>query len=189
MVMEDTAFDEALLTSAFALIAESGWQRLTVAAAARAAGLPLDRTRVRFGCRLALLLRFGRMADQAALTGIVEDSSVRDRLLGIVMSRIDVLQAHRAGVLALLRELPRDPLTAAALVPASLASMRWLLDGAGIDTTGALGALRVKGMLAVWLYTVRAWRDDATEDLSPTMAALDRALQRAEQLETSFGRF
>jgi hypothetical protein len=63
-----------------------------------------------------------------------------------------------------------------------------MLDGAGIDTTGARGMMRVKGMLGVWLYTVRAWREDETEDLSPTMAALDRALQRAEQLENSFSR-
>jgi hypothetical protein len=184
--MEDTAFDDSLVTAAFELIAQSGWSRLTVAGAARAAGLPLDRARTRFSCRLAILLRFGRMADMASLTGIVEDSTVRDRLLGIVMSRIDVLQAHRRGVLALLSGLPRDPLTGVTLMQASLTGMRWMLDGAGIDTTGARGMMRVKGMLGVWLYTVRAWREDETEDLSPTMAALDRALQRAEQLENSF---
>jgi hypothetical protein len=186
--MEDIAFNEALVASAFRLIAESGWSKLTVAAAAKAADLPLDRARSRFGCKLDVLLEFGRLADQAALTGIVEDSTVRDRLLGIVMSRIDVLQAHRPGVLALLRDLPRDPLSGLAVTAASLTSMRWLLDGAGIDTSGALGHLRVKGMLAVWLYTVRTWREDETEDLSPTMAALDRGLQRAEQMENSFGR-
>ncbi len=185
--MEDTEFDTALIRAAFELIAQTGWRSLTVAAAARAAGLPMARARARFSCRLAILRRFGRLADQAALAGIVEDSTLRDRLLGIVMSRIDALQAHRAGVQALLRDLPRDPVTAAALLPASLLSMRWMLDGAGIETSGPRGTLRVKGMLVVWLATLRAWRDDETEDLSPTMAALDRALQRAEQLETSFG--
>ena len=181
--MEDTDFDRALVASAHDLISQTGWKSVSVAAAARAAGLPLDRARVRFPCKLSILARFGRIADQAALTGIVEDSTPRDRLLGIVMSRIDVLRAHRPGVLALLRDLPHDPLTSLALAPLHLRSMRWMLDGAGIETGGLRGHLRIRGMLAVWLYTVHAWRTDESEDLSATMAALDRALNRAEQAE------
>jgi len=183
--MEDTEFDRALIASAFGLIAERGWKSLTVSAAARAAGLPLDQARRRFACRLAIVARFGSLADQACLTGIVEDSTTRDRLLGIVMSRIDVLQAHRSGVLALLRDLPLDPLTGLALAPATMRSMRWMLEGAGIETAGLRGQLRTQGMLGVWLYTVNAWRGDESEDLSATMAALDRALNRAEQSENS----
>ncbi len=185
--MEDPDFDRALVTSAFALIAESGWRTLTVAAAARAAGLPLDRARARFPGRHAILLRFGRLADQAALAGPTEDSTPRDRLLGLVMARIDVLQAHRPGMLALLHDLPRDPTTALLLTLATLRSLRWLLDAAGISTAGLRGRLRVKAMLAVWLYTIRAWAADEGEDLSATLAALDRALTRAEQAETSLG--
>lgn len=181
--MEDTEFDRALVTSAFDLIAQSGWRHVSVADAARAADLPLDRARRRFHCKFSILTRFGRIADEAALTGILEDSTPRDRLLGIVMSRIDVLQAHRAGMLALLRDLPHDPLTGLALAPVSLRSMRWMLEGARLESTGWRGELRTNGMLAVWLYTVNAWRSDESEDLSATMAALDRALDRAEQAE------
>ena len=38
----------------------------------------------------------------------------------------------------------------------------------------------MKGLLAVWLWTIRTWRTDDSNDLSATMAALDVALQRAE---------
>jgi hypothetical protein len=41
--------------------------------------------------------------------------------------------------------------------------------------------LRAAGLLAVWGYTVQAWQKDDSPDLSATMAALDRALSRAEQ--------
>jgi hypothetical protein len=56
-----------------------------------------------------------------------------------------------------------------------------MLDAAGIPTRGINGELRVRGLCAVWLWTVRAWRSDETEDLTATMAALDAALRRAEQ--------
>lgn len=185
--MNDLEFDQALVASAYKVIAESGWSALSVATAARAADLPLDRARARFSSRQAILARFSTMADQHALALATTEGLVRDRLFDIVMRRIDALQMHRPGVLALLRDLPRDPLTALALAPLSMRSMRWLLDGAGIETNGPRGLLRTNGMLAVWLYTVRAWRDDESEDLSATMAALDRALARADQAEASLG--
>ena len=75
------------------------------------------------------------------------------------MRRIDALQAHRAGVLALLRRLPADPPTALLLALATRRSMRWMLEAAGVPTRGVRGELRVKGLVAVWLWTVRAWRD------------------------------
>lgn len=179
--MDDAAFDRALIAAAFQLAAETGWRSVSVAAAARAAGLPLARARERLPTRAAILLRFGRQADQSALIEVPSDGSPRDRLFDLLMRRIDALQSHRAGVLALLRALPAEPPTALLLTLATRRSMRWMLGAAGIPTTGVNGELRVKGLLAVWLWTVRAWRSDETEDLSATMAVLDTALQRAER--------
>jgi hypothetical protein len=98
------------------------------------------------------------------------------------------LQAHRPGVLALLRALRFEPAAAALLTAATLRSMAWMLDSAGISTHGLRGRLRTKGLLAVWLSTIRTWQHDETEDLSATMAALDRALTRAERAEECLAR-
>lgn len=181
--MDDAEFDRVLVASAFRLAGEEGWRRLSVAEAARRAGLPLDRARARFPARGVLLLRFGRLADQAALAETAKDGSPRDRLFDLLVRRLDVLQAHRAGVLALLRWLPAAPAAASLLACANLRSMRWMLDGAGIDSHGLRGRLKVNGLLAVWLWAVRAWQADESEDLASTMAALDHALARAEQVE------
>jgi ubiquinone biosynthesis protein COQ9 len=177
--MDDAEFDRALIASALNLAAERGWHRTSIAQAARVAGLALDRARLRFPNRAVLLMRFGRLADAAALTGIGEEGSRRDRLFDILMRRLDVLQQHRAGVLALLRVLPLAPCLSLMLAAANLRSMRWMLEGAGISAVGPIGTLRAKGLLAVWLWTLHAWQRDATDDLSATMAALDQALSRA----------
>ena len=183
--MDDSDFERALIAACFDLAAEKGWRQVSIAAAARMAGLDLVRARVRFPGRCTVLLRFGSLADQAALTGIGEGPP-RDLLFDSVMRRIDVLQGHRTGVIALLTALPFDPPAALLLASASLRSMGWLLQAAGIDASGAKGRLRAKAMLAVWLWTVNAWRRDTSEDLSATMAALDQALNRAEQAEATF---
>jgi hypothetical protein len=92
------------------------------------------------------------------------------------------MQPHRAGIVRFLEELPRDPLTALRLAPLLPVSMAWMLEAARVDSSGPLGLARVKGLTGVWIAAARAWMNDASEDLSATMAALDRALDRAEQI-------
>lgn len=179
--MDNRDFDRALIAAAFGIAAERGWHAVSPAAAARAAGLPLALARRRFPGRAAILLRFGRLADEAALDGLSMDGSVRDRLFDMLMRRFDALQANRAGVLALFGALPFDPPAALMLACLTRRSMAWLLEAAGASAAGPRGALRTKGLVAVWLWAMRAWRSDESEDLSATMAALDTALGRAEQ--------
>ena len=179
--MDDDVFDRALIGAAFTQAADLGWRLVSVAGAALSADLSLSRARARFPTRSALLLRFGRIADEAALAEISTEGSVRDRLFDLVMRRIDVLQAHRAGVLALLRALPCEPPTAVLLACATRRSLRWLAQAAGVDLSGLRGQLTLRGLVAVWLWTLRAWQRDENADLSATMAALDAALNRAEQ--------
>lgn len=171
--------DTALVDAFFALLAEEGWQGATVLAAARRSGMALPEARKRFRGRLTVLARFAALADQAALAAPLPEGSVRDQLFDLLMKRIDVFQSHRAGVEALMRHLPRDPGVALFAATVSLRSMAWMLEAAGVATGGPLGRLRRKGLLAVWLWTLRAWRHDDSEDLSATMAALDQALTRA----------
>jgi len=179
--MTDTEFDTALVTAAFRVAGEEGWSQVNVAKAARAGGLSVAEARARFPSRAAILLRFGRLADQAALLDVPDEGPVRDRLFDLLMRRFDVMQTNRAGVKALLRALPTDPPTALLLACATRRSMRWMLQGAGVTATGARGALQVRGLLMVWLWAVRAWQRDESEDLSGTMVAVDAALNRAER--------
>jgi ubiquinone biosynthesis protein COQ9 len=177
--MSGPDFDQTLIAAAFQRAADVGWTRLTIVDAARAAGVSLAEARARFPGKLALLRRFGALLDQAALAATPAEGPPRDRLFDLLMSRFDAMKPHRAGLRALLRHLPGDPALVVALSCATRRSMRWMLQAAGISTVGLRGELRVRGLVAVWLWALRAFERDATDDLAPTMAALDSALQRA----------
>lgn len=183
--MTETEFEYALVTAAFALAGEQGWRRASVAAAARHAGLDLARARRRYRSVMAIVLDFGRLADAAALDGAMTDGSVKDRLFDVLMRRVDFLQSHRAGVIALMRMAPFDPGLSLVLARATVQSMGWMLEAAEISARGGRGALRARGLVAVWAWTIRAWLRDESEDLSTTMAALDAALTRADQVARS----
>ena len=185
--MDDNGFDRALIAGAFAVAARDGWDAVSVAVAAREAGLALEQARARFPGRDAILMRFGRLADQIALADAPAEGSPRERLFELLMRRFDALQDHRDGVRALLRALPSRPPLALLLAAATNFSMVWMLEAAGISSHGLGGLARAKGLMAVWLYALRAWDRDDSADLSGTMAALDRALTRAETIGTWLG--
>jgi hypothetical protein len=184
--MSDQDFDTALVTAAFALGAEAGWRKVSPAAAARHAGLDLARARARFTCTGSILKRFGQLADEFALTGALTEGPVRDRLFDILLRRFDYLQLHRPGVLALLKFLPFCPPLALFMAELNIVSMGWLLEGAGVPSTGLRGILAKRGLLLVWAYGIKAWVSDDSEDLTATMAAVDKALARADSFAARF---
>ncbi len=172
----------ALLDALWAVVARHGWHGTTFARVAAESGESLAALRGRFATPVDLLRAHARAVDRFVLEGTVPDStaSARDRLFDLLMRRFDALAPHREGVLRLQRDLLRDPISALALSPILLASMAWTLEGAGIPASGLGGALRAQGLAAVWIAVSRDWAADDTVDLGATMAALDRALDRAE---------
>ncbi len=174
--------DRELVRAAFALAGERGWQRVSVAAAAKRAGIDLSQARLRFSSTMDLVARFWSLADAAGLENDLGEGSVKDRLFEILMRRIDFLQLHRAGVKALMRSALLDPALSLYLTRQTLNSMGWALEGAGVSGQGLAGQLRCKGLAMIWAWTIRAWLRDESEDFSVTMASLDAALSRADQI-------
>jgi hypothetical protein len=186
--MTDDEFDAALVSAAFSLAGEEGWRKVTAGSAARHAGLDLARARARFPGRGAVLRRFGTLADAHALAGAGHDGTVKDRLFDIILRRFDFLQMHRAGVVALMRALPVEPAWGVWLSRETLKSMGWMLEGAGVSSRGLRGEVGKRGLAVVWAWGMRAWLRDETEDLSTTMAAVDVALARADQIASRLNR-
>lgn len=180
--------DARLVTGLWQVVAAHGWDGLSMLRVASAAGVPAAELRRRCPTPLHLLRLHGRVADQAVLAGTVpgQGGAARDRVFDVLMRRIDAMQPHRAGILRLFEDLRRDPLLAVALALSLPRSMAWMLEAAEVPAQpGPLGLVRVKGLTAVWLATVRAWTEDHSADLGATMAALDRALDRAGQVARS----
>ena len=187
--MTGSTSPDAIIPAFWRALAERGWHGLTMRDVAAEAGISLAGLRRVFDCPQAILEAHGRAVDAAVLEGTVDDpgASARDRLFDVLMRRLDALQPDRAGVVRLLHDLPTSPLLALWLSTKMLPSMAWMLEAAGLDATGPAGLLRAKGLGTVWLSALRAWEKDDSADLSATMAALDRALDRADRIARMFG--
>jgi AcrR family transcriptional regulator len=175
---------DRIIDAALARIAQDGWQRLSLAAIAGEAGLPILRVYRNFRSKQAILCGFLRRIDEAVLAEpppAEDDERPRDRLFDLMMRRFDALRPYKSVLDVLRRELPGDPAAALCVAVSLLRSMRWMLEAADITTGGVRGAFAVKLTGAAYLAVMRVWRRDDAPDLGQTMAALDGRLRRIER--------
>lgn len=180
---------ERAVSAALDLSARMGWDMVTMADIADKAHVTLAELSDVFDGKDDVLVAYGRALDKKVLAAFVESDptmSERDRLFDILMERFDLLNEDRDAVVSILKSFLPDPKQAVISLPHLGRSMAWMLEAAGISTSGIKGAIKVAGLTIVYLNVLRHWMKDGTGDLSETMAALDKSLSRAEQCANSF---
>ena len=175
-----------IVEAALSLAAAQGWRQTGMADIAGQAGLELAQVYQAVPGKAAVLTQFLQRIDQAMLAdGAAEpEAEARDRLFEVVMRRFDALGPYKEGVAAILRGGVGDPLMLACSGLAYRRSLGWMLEAAGIGSSGPCGALRRAGLAAVMASTLRVWPKDESKDMAATMAHLDKQLDRAEWLAT-----
>lgn len=182
-MIKKSEIPDHIVDTAMRLAGETGWRDLSLGEIAAAAGLPLSVVYEHFASKEAILAAFTARLDQAVLaTEFDEEETVRDRLFDAILRRFEAMQQHREAMRRILREAGGDPVAVLAGGPRMLRAMALILEAAGLSTTGLRGVLRIQAMTAIYLYALRAWMTDDSLDMSRTMAAVDKALARAEGL-------
>ncbi len=183
--------EKRIVEAAMNLAAERGWRSLSLAEIGEAAGIDLDQLFEAAPSKQAVLDLLGRRIDAEVLSeGRLDETegSPRDRLFDVLMRRFDAMAPYREGIGEVVHDLGRSPLDGMAELPALARSMAWMLEAAGIDSTGPRGLLRTKVLSGIYLASLRVWLKDDTADFSKTMAALDSYLRRLEPWAERFER-
>lgn len=160
------------------------WAGISIADIAGKAGVSLSEFLAAFPSKGAVLGGFARMIDMKVLAshGARDDDMggepARERLFDIIMMRLDHMTPYREGLRVIYAGVRREPMTLAALNKAAQNSWRFMLVAAGIDTEGALGALRVQGAALLFARTLETWLNDDDPGQAKTLARLDRELER-----------
>lgn len=180
---------ERAVTAALDLAARMGWDMITLSDIADKAHCTLAELSEFFDDKGDILIAYERSVDRRVLESFPQpdlEAPERDRLFDILMERFDILNANRDAMVSVLKSFMLDPKQLVIGAPHMGRSMAWMLEAAGIDSSGAKGALKVAGLTAVYIYALRAWSKDESADLPKTMAAVDRGLNRIEQAANSF---
>lgn len=180
---------DCIIDAALALAEEEGWESISFDQIVTAAQVDQADVAEYFDDKSDILVAYGRRVDRVVLENLVGDGEgldTRERLFDLMMERFDVLNENRAAIISILGSMKSDPKQAVVSFPHLAKSMTKMLEAANIQTEGVHGALKVTGLVGVYLYALRAWKEDDTDDMAKTMAALDKALENAESFANSF---
>ena len=175
---------DRILSAALELAAAGGWRSLSLAEIAGEAGVSLAEVHAAYPTKASILAGFIARIDRQVLAGgtTEKEDSVRDRLFEVLMRRFDALTPHKDAVAGILRDLPSNPAAVLATAPQFANGMAWMVEAAGLSSSGLRGAIRVNGVILIYLNTLRVWLRDDSADMARTMASLDQGLRRAESL-------
>ncbi|MGH6841979.1 MAG: TetR family transcriptional regulator [Methylocella sp.] len=171
----------AIIDALMELAGERSWEDITISDVAARANVSLATFRDFFPSKGAVLAGFSRRIDHIVLDAAGEDLAgepVKERLLDVLMRRLDALAPYKLGLEAISDWTRRDPLAASAINRVVINSMRFMLEAAGIESEGPVGAFKLQGLALAWMRVLRVWFGDDDPGLASTMAALDRELTR-----------
>lgn len=172
-----------IIDTAFALAAERGWRDLSLAEIAEAAKVPLSTLYPLYPSKQAIVEGFADHVDAAVMAEEDDEGGegpALDRLFDVLMRRFEAMQPQREAIGAILQDQLRDPLSVCCGLARLRRSMASMLEAAGFSTSGLRGIVRIKGISAIYLSTLRVWLRDDSEDMAKTMASLDKQLKRAD---------
>jgi AcrR family transcriptional regulator len=187
MATKTPSMKDKMVQAMLDLAAEGGWHSVELIDIADKAEVSIENAHEYFDDRADVLAAYGRLVDKQLLSNYdaEEDASCREKLFDLLMERFDVLNDNRAGVIAILDGFKGEPKEAICSFPHLGRSMSRILEAADIETQGIKGAIKVTGLIGIYLYVVRTWRDDDSEDMSKTMTELDKALDKTEAFYNS----
>ena len=176
---------QTIIESALTLAASRGWARASLGDIAEAAGVSLAELRAEFSSKSAIVAAYSASVDREVLAARDPEMAGRpatERLFDVLMKRFDLLNAHREGVVAIVRSAPSNPEGVLCGSLTMRRSMRWMLEAADLSSAGLRGELRVNALCTLYLTMLRVWIHDDSEDMARTMAVLDRRLKRLDRI-------
>ncbi len=176
---------DAIIGALLELAGERHWADIPLTDVATRANVSLSTFRDLFPSKGAVLAAFLRKIDKIVLEGTKAepaDEPAKERLIGVLRRRLDALAPYKLGLEGISEWTGRDPFAAAALNRLMINSMRFMLEAAGIDSEGPVGALKLQGLVFAWRRVLRTWFSDDDPELAATLAALDHELTRGGRL-------
>jgi AcrR family transcriptional regulator len=176
---------DAIISALLELAGERHWEDIPLADVATRANVSLSTFRDFFPSKGAVLAAFMRKIDKIVLDGTkaeLTDEPPKERLIEVLRRRLDALAPYKVGLEGISEWTGRDPFAAAALNRLMINSMRFMLEAAGIDSEGPVGALKLQGLVFAWRRVLRTWFSDDDPELAATLAELDHELTRGGRL-------
>ncbi|MBD21381.1 MAG: hypothetical protein CMM37_10110 [Rhodospirillaceae bacterium] len=182
MVEDPADIKSGIIKAALKCASEVRWKRVSLRKIAEEADISVAEIYKYFPSKIAIV---GALLERSTDLIISSDEPyssnepVHDRLIDNILKRFDILEQDKQAIISIVKDTKFDPLANLFLAPKLFDSMAQTLEKSGIDSSGLVGMMRIKGITVIYLMTFNIWIYDNSPDLAKTMAFLDRRLKQA----------
>ncbi len=179
---EKRSAQDKLVTAALSTIEKDGWQGLSLTQLARQSNIPVETVFQLCPDKHALLKLIGASINIAAVKRMTEpgdNEPARDRAFDAILIVFEAMASYKPALAVISQETRGDPTTWFDVAPVFVRSAEWIADNAKLPTNGLRGFATTRAIAALLVETLGVWLTDG-EDLSKTMAHVDRRLRSAE---------
>ncbi len=110
----------------------------------------------------------------------IEDEPLHDRLFDIIIRGFEQLQPYRAGIQKLARDIRHDPATLHVVFKKAWHNNLWLMRAIKLDPSGHRGKFWQITLMVILARGWQVWLTDDGQNLSATVAAIDKSLKLAD---------
>jgi len=182
MVEDPADIKSGIIKAALKCASEVRWKRVSLRKIAEEADISVAEIYKYFPSKIAIV---GALLERSTDLIISSDEPyssnepVHDRLIDNILKRFDILEQDKKAIISIVKDTKFDPLANLFLAPKLFDSMAQTLEKSGIDSSGLVGMMRIKGITVIYLMAFNIWIYDNSPDLEKTMAFLDRRLKQA----------
>ena len=169
---------------AFKLIEEMGWNNFSLEKLAKKESIKIEDLNFFFKDETELIENFSEMIDEQVIKEVdlneFNQNSVKDNIFELIMVRFEKLDPYKKSLDILLKELKYKPKILNKLTKKIFNSLDLFLEISNAKSNYVFDFLKLNIMFIIYGYTFKIWLEDDSEDMSKTMAEVDKWLSEAE---------
>jgi hypothetical protein len=177
----------------FDLINDIGWEEFSLEKLSTKEKIPINDLKVFFKCKNSIVDKFSRMIDKKIESKLriddFKDSSKKDILFELIMMRFDEMEGYKGSLVKILDVSKNKPLLISIITKNVMNTMDFFLELSNSYNNYAFDFLKKNFLFIIYSITFKTWLSDDTDDLSKTMAELDKLLSTAENFQQKVSSF
>jgi len=185
--------EKKFIKKGFHLINDIGWDKFSLEKLSTKENIPVEDLKDLFKCKYSIVDKFSRMVDKNIESKLkiedFKDSSKKDILFELIMMRFDEMEEFKGSLAKILDASRNKPLLISIITKNVMNTMDFFLELSDSYNNYAFDFLKKNFLFLIYSITFKTWLSDNTEELSKTMAELDRLLSTAENFQQKVSSF
>ena len=177
--------EHIILDKVFSEIAEKGWKNFSLLKFSKSQKIPAQDLKFFFRSKNEVLDKFTKMIDYKVEHNIdveeMKSTSKKDNLFELIMLRLEAMQSYKVALKNILSGAKEKPIILKRLSKNIINSLDFYLELSSYYDDTFVDFLKKNAIFLIYSLTFRVWLNDESDDLSKTMAELDKLLSMADK--------